>query len=228
MNHKIVEKLQKLLALAQNNNQPAEMEAAMLKARQLAMEHDIDLASISSSAEKKSLNIVMKRFCVGKRFGVANDYVCWILKDHFSVAVIYTGSRANGKWISLIGTEMDTEMAHFVYNFLMERFMDCWRGYHETRNCAVGFRTSYLRGLHAGLHEKLGAQKNQLTPEHQNVYGLVLRNKETAIQEGLAKYFPELKAVKKKDVTVDADAYFTGKADGKNISISRPLEMATA
>lgn len=227
INNNVIAKLRKLLALATNNTQKEEMESAMAKAMQIAIEHNIDLSSITEEADKKQLNVIMKSVDCGKRFSVSHRFICWLLQDHFSVKAIYSGSRNQGRIMILVGTETDVEMAMFVYNFLTSRFMSLWHEYHRKMSCPVKHREAYIWGLRDGLHEKLNRLKQGLSPEQANPYAMVLRSKELAIRDAVEKAFPDLTSLKFKSKSVDASAYGKGKVDGEKINIARPLAMAT-
>lgn len=162
INNNVIAKLRKLLALATNNTQKEEMESAMTKAMQIAIEHNIDLSTIKEAADKKQLDVIMKSVDCGQRFGVCHRFICWILQDHFSVKTIYSGSRNQGRVLILVGTETDVEMATFVYSFLTSRFMSLWHEFHKKTSCSVKDREAYIWGLRDGLNEKLNRLKQSM------------------------------------------------------------------
>ncbi len=227
--NKIIEKIQKLIKLATNNTNAAEMEAAMAKAIQIATENDIDIASIEiKSGKKNKEEFVKETVQMGQRLPVTHDLIRAILRDHFKVKIIMGGNRQVGRYIHFIGVKEDIEMAKFVSSFLSERFMGLWHNYFKRSNCPLSGRQSFFMGLYEGLDTKLTVAKQEveknIETEIASGYALMVINRKEELAVAVKNFFPSLTTIAPKKYNLgNQNAYSNGFVAGTNLNIARPL-----
>lgn len=223
---KIIDKIQKLLALATSPNEH-EASLAAEKAHELLIKHNLDLQEIN---EKTQLDDYEKVEVGDDRvFRKAEEkFVHNVLEKHFFV-MIYTFRKKNenyGKngsvstWqntrVMIVGTHANVQIAVYVRAFLVTKFYQLWMEYKRINNARPSEQQSYFAGLRDGLNKKLEEQKSRIQTER----GLVLRPdpnfKEIAKREGLVKGQPIRFA--RSD-----EARASGFVDGKSIEIQKGL-----
>jgi len=229
MNTTLINKLQKLLALAGNNPSQAEAEAAMLKAQSIAMEHGIDLALIGNVSESESESIIQEILEMGQRLPTVNTYVSNILTKFFDVKIILGGSRFSGRMLIFVGTTNSISVAKYIYSWLSETMVRCWKSYYSNnkQTITLDHKQSYLFGFYNGLCDKLRQAQLQTesvklkTEEHKNNYAIIRRSMETKLENFISKSFPELKHTSTKKIQVNQNSYASGFKDGTNCNISK-------
>jgi len=240
----IVEKIRKLLALASDLNDSKEQaEAALKKAKALATANDVDLAAIQVFENKKSEEPIVKgeEISLGKRASVCQSFINQILRNHFKVKIIYSGSRYYGKTLILIGSKSDIEIATYVNGFLNTEFMRLWQRYHKLyQGSQVKDRNSYFWGLKEGLEAKLteGEKESKesafetLSQTHsqeevervKNQFALTVTTHEERLDEATGKFFPRLRTIRSTTrYSHSGVARSAGFTAGKNISLSRGI-----
>jgi hypothetical protein len=216
MNELVIGKLRKLLSLATSNN-PHEAELAMEKAQEIAMNHQIDLASIDMNGKSPNINVVQERMEFGQRFPTVLIYVNSIIGKFFNVSILEHGNRIQGRSVSFIGLPEDVSMAKFVYGFLSEAMQNCWNKYYaSTFNANLKDKAGYFLGFYNGLVAKLQKNKEMLESKITdgrvaNNYQLAIINRQELIKLYMETTFTGIKKVARKDVVVrDRGAYAAG------------------
>ena len=232
----LVSKIRKLLALGNFNDNGNQAELALAKAKQLAVEYEIDLASIEIFDEKPKLEPIIKGEGIdsGSRFSVTQKFVNWIVQNHFNVKIIMSGGRYGGRYINFIGKKIDVETATYVNSFLNAELMRLWHNYQKKNNLRAAVRNSYLYGLYQGLDAKLAETKKQAEEgkfstmnDGQKVrgnYQLMVVNEKQRLEKAVGDFYPHLRKV---SISVGRafrqDVIGDGKRDGRNINITRGI-----
>lgn len=176
MKEKIIEKIKKALALANNNKNPNEAQAAMLMAQKMMAKYHIAMQEIEEAEEteiqENSVNI--KKGSWRKRLMkvICNNYRC----DCFI-------QGTTGKKIIIVGAKEDIEIAKTIYEFAENQLLDGFQryfknNYEEYASIQVrnAVRKDYADGFIRGLNEKFERQKIEETKENEE-YALVVTNK---------------------------------------------------
>jgi hypothetical protein len=238
LNDSIVAKIKKLLELSTSDN-PHESELALLHAKRLAAQHDVDITLIEIFGKSGKTEPIVKNegINLGNRKSITQKYVSWILQDHFGVKVVYCGSRQRGMNLVLIGRKDKIAIAEYVQHFLNREFLSLWRAYYSNSGCPLTARDSYLTGLHRGLaaklakeqtdveNEKLGAQ----TAEVKNSFALMVISEKDKLEKVAGEFYPKLKTVKtffRGDFS--ESAMITGSLDGAKINLNRSISNGSA
>lgn len=234
----VAEKISKLLRLSQSNNQH-EAELALMHAKRIATENEIDIAliDIHSGVKKKNEPIIRNDISLGQRKSVAQRYISWLLNEHFNVKIIYSGNRQRGMTMALIGKSDKIQIALYVQSFLNQKFMELWRDYYAKTNCELKDRETYLFGLYKGLSQKLTDEQNKVeseklanqSQETQNQWGLMVISEKDRLDEAVGQFFPSLKKAAKFTLkNYSENTYVNGVIAGKSINIKPAISNGCA
>lgn len=225
MNDALINRLKKLLALAGNNSNQAEAEAAMAKAQKIAIEHNIDLAMIGNSQAENETEIICDKMEFGQRLPTVSAYVEIILKRFFNVRVIRSGGRIGGRKLIFVGKRDDVDAAKYIYTWLAETMVTCWHKYKRDLSVPLRHKQSYLIGFHTGLASKLESNRRSTEADRlkndadKNKYALAVVNLQKQIQNFIDNEFGRVGSATGKRVQVNAGSYARGVSDGNNCSI---------
>jgi hypothetical protein len=155
----VIERISKLLALAQSSNEN-EAQAAMRAAQRLMLKHNIDsvLRSDADAPCFRHLGAPTGRVTEAERI-IAN-----ILSDHFFVDVIWVpvwrvAEGKRGTVLEVCGRLENVEMAEYVHTFLTQTSARLWKE-HRRQHGIPGNRDrlAYLAGVAAGFRSQLKEQ----------------------------------------------------------------------
>ena len=244
----LVEKIRKLLALGSDLNDSREQaEMAIKKAKELAVQNDIDIAFIQVFENKKSDEPIIKgeELSLGKRKSVVQKFISWLLHYHFKVKVIYSGSRYFGKGITFIGTTKNINIATYVQAFLNEEFMRLWHHYREHNpEAQTKDRNSFMWGLYSGLSEKLYGQEKttetdtfasmsisrgeSMTAETKQCYALTKVSEKERLDAAVDEFYPKLRSASRhySNGHYNNQAREAGIVAGRNINIRPGLKYS--
>ena len=156
---RLVDKIARLLALAESPNQN-EAEAAAAQAQRLMLKHNLDVRR-----DARSRGYAFRH--LGEptgRVSEAERILAMILGSHFFVEVIWVpvyrpheGKR--GSVLEVCGTSANLEIAAYVHDFLSHTARRLWVEHKRARGIRGDRdRRTYLAGVMAGFAEKLGRQ----------------------------------------------------------------------
>ena len=211
---KVIAKIQRLLALAQSDNEH-EAEAAMAAAQRLMLKHNIALGQrVGAAYAWRHLGEITERRPSYTKLLAA------ILTRHFFVEAVWvdTFDPAEGKTgtvLEILGTPENLEIAAYVWDFLLRAAEGQWQAHKRAKGIrADGGRRAYFNGLMVGFREKLDAQKQQHQTE-----GLVWVG-DPDLDRYLGRRFPRLQ--QGRGFTLgDAGAFAQGRAAGATIVLHR-------
>lgn len=201
--NKMMEKVQKLLALAGNNPSEQEAKAAAMKAQKLIAQYNLDLSALSSEE-------VIQYKLLKAEHPNNNGYrgqLAAILAPNFRCKAIYLGTD-----VHFFGREGDVDTCVGVFNYLYKtmRTNGCRQeriARKEGRN-AHGVANCYFAGFMRGLKDELGAQSKALAiivPED--------------VKDKFTEKFPHTGISNRmgvKHTGYDKGAFDTGYTDGRN------------
>lgn len=228
----IINKLRKILTLANDDAaHPGEAEAAMAKAREIAIAHNIELASVDMDSDdraKSNINIE-KDDSLRIRSKYQQPYHRWvfgILEVVFQVHVILNiYSSSSGKVvtrITLVGDAVDVAIAKEVFPFLEKIFpatLSRCVSEGKLRYCAADTNGCY-RGIYAGIVETNRRAEAKATSTT-NRYALVVRRKEEEISSAVAIWFPFLRKQRRTTQRKNPLAQMLGYAEGRKINLNQ-------
>lgn len=212
MDNGVVQKIKKLLALSDSNNQH-EAESAMLKAQELLAKHNISLADIKDSSPRTVVEDVTDfTFTKAKWKALLAN----IIAKNFKCMCFIKTRRTNN--IVFLGTSEDVAVCKVMFEYAVDAIKI------ETKKMAYTYRKSgystnglesdYALGFARGLNNKFEEQKTA----HQE-WGLVL----TVPQEVINTYknMEFKKTISPQEYRGNRDVYLEGIEAGKNFDINR-------
>ncbi len=233
IDHKIVERLKKLLALSASDNEN-EANLAMRKAEDLMRRHNLSVADVAlngSSADIESVEVS----------GLTKSKQKWEL--HLGICIAHT---FNGRAISyrlgpgkgwrftFVAGRTDLELIVDLYERLRQTIRRMSSAYVRANpNPYVSPRTlhnSYRLGMLRTIKTRLEQVRKNTMPndESRNVYGMsgkeLMVVKSNAVDRKVEELFSKLKISTSRISTVNMTAYRRGQADGRNVSLHRSLE----
>lgn len=215
---RVLERVAKLLALAESSNEH-EAQAAMSAAQRLLLKYNLETA-LPKGGRAYAFRHVGRATA---RVSEAERLLAAILGEHFFVQVIwvpvyrpYEGKR--GRVLEICGTSANLDFAEYVHGFLLSTSERLWRAHKR----AVGLtsdrdRRAYLGGVMTGFLEKLRAERKV-----QRAAGLVWVG-----DADLGAYYqrrhPRVSHTRFEGPTWN-EARASGHAAGKGIVLHRPVE----
>lgn len=227
-NEKIINRIEKLLALAKSSNKN-EAEAAMLKAQELLAKHKLTLADIEGNKKDIKVDIKVTDFyytsktkwkCLLAKV-IADNFGCYCyttLASEYNMKK-YCYEKINK--ISFLGKDEDVNICLIVYeyalNTVLERIKEETKIRRKNGVSAAGLATDFGFGFTAGLE---AMYKEQV--KSNSSYALVVV-KEAAVEEAYKNMnFTKGRPLSQK-VNGRSDGYAAGYKAGKNFSASNRI-----
>ncbi len=158
---RVLERVQKLLALA-SSNEEHEASAAMRKAHELMLRHNLSsVEGAEARYEARHLGDASSR-----RSAVEREVVA-LLSKYFFVQVIeiptYVARTGKRGWVfEVCGTRANVALAEHAFVFLLETADRLWRRLRRERSIAASERLPYQCGVIRGFGEKLESEREVL------------------------------------------------------------------
>jgi predicted SprT family Zn-dependent metalloprotease len=217
---KLVERIAKLLALAESPNRH-EAEAAMAAAQRMMLRHQIDSSVAGASHDYSFVHL-------GRPTGRVLEHdrlVAMILGKYFFVDVIWIpvyrpleGKR--GSVLEVCGARANLEIAEYVHGFLHDRAERLWEEHKRIRGVRANRdRRTFLAGVMAGFAEKLAQQESLNRCD-----GLVWV-KDGNLSHYLRIRHPRIRHVRHSGLR-RTDAWARGRDAGREIVLHRPVRAA--
>ena len=250
MRDSVVAKIQKLLRLASEGNPSQEEAAAALaKAQQLMMEHEIELLDLK---EKPEVDEFSKHFVAEPfdRAPASHALIADILKQYFHVRVLYSpvdpvGGRyfasrldkhdrvtreeipeyaflPKGKrGMQLIGRKSNLLIAEYVFDFLTWEFEQLWSQHQQ--ELAKGAKVDFFQGLYQGLNQRLGEERRReerdIPTDKRSKFELAKTDNDKALSDYFHQEFPRVANRKYAWGVHDLDSFEDGKRAGQSLNI---------
>ena len=158
---RVVDRIRKLLALAQSNNQH-EAKLAAERASELLIKHNLTLQRVQSPANDYDL----RKISLGLRVPFEIKCVVSLLQDHFFVACVYDRSHhREAGHLLIIGKKTNTEIATYLFEFLSRTFTKLWQSYRIEHRASVRSRRAFFDGLYSGIDDQLKAKRCHVEQE---------------------------------------------------------------
>lgn len=212
----ILSKIQKLLALSKSPV-PAEANAAMAKAQELMLRHNIQVTEVEQKTGYDANSYTRENR--GYDFRIDSKYIASVLSRFFFVKII--GDPQHQQFI-MIGKKDNVAIAQFLWGHIRQRFDECWQAYKkQNRLQGIDGKKDYYYGLWVGLEQALSADRQRLNKEE----GLIVVDDKGLMQferEEVGKTHDKKKKLNLDDHGVIAD----GVRDGKNIRLGDRIGAA--
>lgn len=238
-----IEKIKKLLALANAAGTPAEAEAAFGRAAEMMTKYGIEQAHIQATQtkEERAKSMEMTRSDTSDRATRTKrphyEPIASILRECFNVEVVSMRSHrlVDGEWTWLhfsiiLGEKSDVEFASYAYTVLEQTFSRLLSEYHRANPSIKRSPRVYIpffQGLAVGFirayEEAQAREAAQHAKEDVQSYALVLVDKREAVEAFTKQTFPLIRYVSSRSTIRNLDAFRAGVEAGKTIKVNRAL-----
>lgn len=213
---KVVNRIQKLLALAESSSQH-EAEAAAAQAQRLMLKHNLKaLEQPNSEYSFRQLGAPRGRIYEHSRRLAA------ILSQHYFVDVIWVGAYdaergVEGRVLEISGRPENLDMAAYVYDFLLASAESLWRQHQRLEGTQGRERRRFLAGVLSGFQSKL-RQQSQAQAEK----GLVWVE-DAKLTAWMHRRYPRRVTRRHQGERISA-SYRKGVLAGRELVLKRPVE----
>lgn len=234
-NEQVIERLRKVLTLAKEGATEGEMQAAMTRAKEIAMRYNIDMAQVdlnhpnskTKSIEAKAESGIKARSMYERPH---HKYIFWILEKCFSVRIVRIGVRDHVSQsrrhfqIYLIGDPIDIAISKEMFTWLENLFLrEFTKRVKEGRfrRWSAAQENGLYRGLYQGIIDANKKAEENLTYGDAQKWAIVVRSKEQAVEDLLRAMFPNLRAGKSSRRSYDPYAQAEGYEVGSKINLKQ-------
>lgn len=157
---KAIDKVRKLLALAGNNDSPAQIQAALMKVQELQAKYGFHVSELQSEEEVEVITVA-KDSPDTKSLNSIYTSTASVLAGHFRVKVyIRTGSSSQ---LCIIGLSEDVaifeEVLSFVYTAMRRLASQVVKRLEGTRSYKLQFKNTYYGAFLRGVSDALKANE---------------------------------------------------------------------
>lgn len=219
MRDKIIERVRRLMMLADKDRNPSESEVfeALSKAKALMVEYDLSESDLDFSTDTHKKEWKFEKQVVPTR-GDSNVKV-WesflskgIARLTHTRVIRYTRYHSRGSYLQFEGEAIDVGLAVALFGIVSKEAL---RLSEEKFTDRTG-RRSYLEGFALGVYQQANEKVKSLSAEQSNRYALVSTEKENWVSQNIGK----TKLGTLKQSRVNGNAYSQGITDGKKTQTS--------
>ena len=234
----ILEKIEKLMAMANDTSSINEAEVAAKKAQELLLKFNLTMQDVNSNVDERETLVGDELFEMGKIWKKVEGN--WIQNLYSVVArnnlcrIILRPKHGGRNWtvigkdIWVIGRAANVELVNFMCQQLIPRIRNIekksWNEY-QGWDKRGKYRRGFLIGCVHGIGQQLYAQMNTMKKEHKNLHALIVVN-DKAVDAFVANKWPKL-GNSRGGSTSSHDGYSQGKAAGKSMSIHKGVGGTT-
>ena len=157
----VIEKVKKILAVAENNPFPEEAQTALLKAQKFMLENGLSMLDVEFKNKKEVKEVTDKTIYESTRMSWYHKNLLVIIGDNFKCQS-YTSTRRSGTKACFIGLKQDVELAKEVYMCAVNTLEFCSKNYvsrHKKPGTnATRIKNDFMLGFIKGLKDKFKEQ----------------------------------------------------------------------
>lgn len=223
----IIEKIQKLLALANSDNEN-EAKMATARANELLIKYNLSLQTIENHEANYDTQEIAE---TGLTLREYQKMISGILLEFFFVKVVIGRKHvgySSGQWgrqkaqyqktIRILGTKENCMIASYIFSYLNQVYPKLWKSYLDRSPTASGRdRVSYYTGLSAGIKKVLLETKFKVETET----GMVVVD-----DPGLVKYLKKSAGGSYGSPSrsqLDSHVVRDGIEDGMKVNVRKPI-----
>lgn len=213
---RILEKVKKLLQLAQSSN-AHEAELATMKANALLLRHNLD--QFQSSAEEEAL--YLDRVLIQKRKDAKITAISDILQ-HFLVKTVFSMGK-NSCTLEVFGTLTNVKLAKYVAEFLNRELDHLWE-VSKKEHALQGLRAknSFFLGVAKGFEQKMKTSAQSFSGSEQKALTVVKKDLDVKVRKIYSRLTSTYSGSR-----LDEHAAGLGVQKGKNLSIRQGVETSS-
>jgi hypothetical protein len=213
VSEKVLEKVKKLLQLAQSSNEH-EAELATLKANALLLRHNLD------HLQDPGETIYLQKLLHQKRKDSKMAAIYDILK-HFIVKVVISHGRGTC-CLEVSGSLTNVKLASYVAEFLNQEFDHLWESARKEHGLqGLRAKNSFFVGIARGFNDKMEKSKAQFSPEDHKALIKVEKELHSRIHEIYGRL-----GTSRSGAQTDYEASQLGFQKGKGLTIRQGIESS--
>lgn len=219
----VIDKIARLLALAERAGTQHEAETALAKAQALMERHSIQMEQVRAAEAVYQTDFVQE----GGRRLIECRFVGTVLMQHFFVRLLVARPGGCGSYVMLFGRPEHVALGRYVYVFLIRTFRQLWREHQRATGQSRKHQTTYYAGLSQGLNRKLEREKAARNTPADTA---ALVRIDAGLVRAMRAEFPgcEQRSISSTPVSGDGGAFRSGCRDGEQITIHKPLPAPAA
>ncbi len=216
-NHKLLDKIHKLLALAQSPNEH-EAQNAMTKAHELLLRHNLSLSDIQTK-----WNYIHRQIGEVGRTNPIKSIISAIICKFFFVEAIWTfgfdqKQNRSGRILEIYGTPENVEMAEYVYDYLQNISELLWEEHREQKKINGNrHRRTFIYGVLNGFYRKLDSQVRE------NRRKSLVWTGDPRLKDFFHRKNPKLVRTSSRYTKSCQDTYNSGMNQGENLIIQKGI-----
>lgn len=223
---KILARLRKILALSESAD-VNEAEAALQKAREIALKYSVDLDETAEPEEEFAM------LCLGK-ICYSRDQVQLLigtlLRDFFEVRIIWhyapsvLGTKC-GSIMTIFGTPAHLKIAKYVYDCLTQFLESAWKNQEQEIQPGGYARRRYDKrdfqmGILSGFREKLAIQQ-----EKPGGSTALIETRRQRLEDYYHSKNPNIRTIRQRSLRVNGELLDRGREIGREFSIRPGVEQ---
>lgn len=223
----IIEKIKKLLALSQSNNE-YEAAAAAEKARELLEAYRLSMSDVERTSDvitDKYHNLDRPNF---------PQWLCVLIEaisKHFNCKAIYYRRDYDNPTVRVrfVGTEIDIEITEYVFTYLYRTVQSIASDQKvPPGHNAIQFKNSFRYGLSMGIKEKLeqmrSIHEHQMPKDLKAKSGEMVVIKTARVDAYIVRNMPKLGKRRPSSLSLTDSAYDLGVEKGRQVSINSAVK----
>jgi hypothetical protein len=214
-------RVKKLLALAESKNR-FEAEAAMAKAHELIVRHNIELHRHED--KRQFLSIFLGSPAL--RHPREDYHLANLLQDYYFVSGIWVPAyviekQKMGRVLEISGTAPNLKIADYVHGFIMQFINTQWLKYNHKKGLNRYRKTDFSVGIIEGFRNKLELNVTKKKTK-KDIFALIQKG-DPQLQKYFSFRYPLTTSVKKTATRQDTRVLNAGKKLGKKLVITRGI-----
>lgn len=207
----ILDKIRKLLAIAERSHSEHERDTAMQQVYRLLAKHNLDLDQVREQISDADFVSEIVHLG-GKQMPPEVTVAGCLVRDFFFVRVIIERNSCGILRVRAFGLPQHVAIARYVFHFLRRTFADRWRLRVKRQGHRQG-HSEYVAGLGAAVQEMLRRERQLCESQ-----GLIYLGPD--LHAALSRHYgPELQDGDERALKASEDGY----RDGQDIRIRKPL-----
>ncbi len=221
----VIAKIAKLQALAANNTNVHEMQAAANAADRLMQEYRISQAEIEAIDASAAEPFVSLKVSEGGRRTGWREELLWALVAHYGCCFYFNSGRRAGKGVqsyTVVGRKSDTDIVSYMFSWLEREIARLGRWHAGGRG--VGYATSWLMGCAQGVRRQFDDMREAARQAAQQSSAMVLLDSRCLGSKAeMERLKPDLKTGRAVGSTSNNYAAHDGYVVGKTMHIKQGL-----
>lgn len=218
---KIVVRIHKLMALAESSNLH-EANAAMQKAHQLILHHNVDLIEKNIQQDYQSLFLGKPRL---RHFREAY-HLAHLLQDYYFVQGMWIEAwvlekEKMGRVLEISGTRTNVRIADYVYDAVCRYIDTNWVDYRRDKQLNRYRKTDYAIGIVEGFRTTL--EKTSAKGVTKNGGNLPVTVEDRALNRFMRRRYPNVRSFRRQGSGCDARVLRDGREKGRKLIVSKGI-----